>query len=272
MLKQSATLLILHAVLSQPLAAQTGSTTDSGTWAVYDRETTSGMPLVVSAKVNDPQAEALLQSGDATEVNCRAEPAFVGAWGMPQGTDRFYPLEDAFDADPALRLAGALHIASASGDGQRRIFILHPGPLDLAAILQAFPISGYSCAAKAVSDLTEIRRLVTLTPIEWQLHLDQSVILNLAQNGDNGSAVRKTDFWFYGPRSALEGLVAELQRSDLVLDHWQNAPDAVVLTRDMAVTISEFATLSPILLEAAQKHGVDYDGWETMVAAQAPQP
>lgn len=249
--------------VAQPLAAQNDPAADSDSWIIYDRVASDGMPLVVLALMDNQQAQTLLQSGHATAVVCRADSASY--MGMPQDIARLYALEDRIAADPALRAAGAIHIASVTGQDQRRIFIAHPDPLDLSPILHATPISGYSCAAEEVLDRWSLIQLVTPTAIDVELSGDQSVISNLGQNGDDGSTPRKTDFWFYGPRTSLDKLATDLQTHGFSVDHVVTSPEGIVLSREMPVTMATFRSLTPVLINAAQNSGVQYDGWETIV-------
>ncbi|MFC3179619.1 ribonuclease E inhibitor RraB [Cypionkella sinensis] len=265
-IKKIAALIIGLFAVSQPLMAQTAAT-DSDIWIVYDRVASDGRPLVIFARTGNIRAQTLLQNGRATVVACRADAKDVDGNGMPQETKRLYVLEDRLADDPALREAGMIHLASVTGQGQRRIFFLHPEQLDLSQILQATPISGYSCDAEDVPDRLTLSQLVTPTAADIQLSGDQSVIFDLGKNGDDGSAARRTDFWFYGPRASLDLLAADLSTEGFTVERWLTGPDGVVLTRDMSITMSTFRVLTPIIVDAVQKSGVDYDGWETMVIA-----
>ena len=270
MIKKIFSLIIGLVALSQPLVAQNDAAADGDSWIIYDRVASDGMSLVVLALKDNPQAQTLLQTGHATAVVCRADS--VSYMRMRQDIARLYSLEDRIAADAALRAAGAIHIASVTGQDQRRIFVVHPNLLDLSPILDATPISGYSCAAEAVVDRLPLIQLVTPTAIDIQLAGDQSVIMNLEKNGDNGSAARKTDFWFYGPRASLDKLAADLQTHGFSVDHLVTSPEGIVLSREMLVTMATFRTLTPVLINAAQNSGVQYDGWETVVVQPSTQP
>ena len=270
MIKKIFSLIIGLVAVSQPLVAQNDAAADGDSWIVYDRVASDGMPLIVFAQMDNPQAQTLLQTGRATAIACHADSASY--MGMPQDIARLYTLEDRIAADPALRAAGALHIASVTGQDQRRIFVVHPNPLDLSPILHATPISGYSCAAEAVVDRPSLIQLVTPTAIDIELSADQSVISNLGQNGDDGSAPRKTDFWFYGPRASLDKLAAVLQTHGFSVDHVVTSPEGIVLSRETPVTMATFRSLTPVLINAAQNCGVQYDGWETVVVQPSTQP
>ena len=264
MLKRIASLLIGFSAVSQPVDAQSDQTAaNDGRWVIYDRVAPDGKPLVIVARTGNAQVRTLLLTGRATVVICRTDPANINDQGMPQGTDRLYPLEDKLDHE--LPGAGAIRVASVTGQGQRRMFFLHRDPLDLSPMLQTARVRGFSCISSEVDDRQVLISLVTPTPIEIQLNGDQEVIANLQKAGDSGFAPRKTDFWFYGEKGSLNGLAANLKTRGFLIDHWLSDPTGVVLSRSMSVVMAAFQALTPALVAAAQQSGVDYDGWETIV-------
>ena len=264
MLKRIASLLMGFSAVSQPVDAQSDKTAaNDDRWVIYDRVASDGKPLVIVARTGNAQIRTLLHTGRATVVICRADPANINGQGMPQGTDRLYPLEDKLDQE--LPGAGAIRVASVTGQGQRRMFFLHRDPLDLSPMLQTAQVQGFSCTSSEVDDRQGLIGLVTPTPVEMQLNGDQEVIANLQKAGDSGLAPRKTDFWFYGEKRSLNELAANLKSRAFSIDHWLRDPTGVVLSRNMSVEMAAFQALTPVLVAAAQQSGVDYDGWETMV-------
>ena len=272
MIKRIASLLVGLSSISQPVSAQADNATSatSERWMIYERVASDGKPLVVVARVGNASAQALLLNGRATAVICRADPANVNDQGMPEGTQRLYPIEDKLDEEPALLAAGAIRVASVTGQGQRRMYILHRDPLDLSQLLGTIKVQGFSCDALEVNDRQAMARLLTPTPLEVQLNGDQEVIASLQKSGDDGRLTRKTDFWFYGQRRSLEKLSFDLKARGFSIDHWLNDPTGVVLSRKMPVSFPVFQELTPIIVDVAEQSGVDYDGWETMVVSQPP--
>ncbi|GAA0335641.1 hypothetical protein GCM10009087_52630 [Sphingomonas oligophenolica] len=236
---------------------------------VYERAASDGKPLVIVARTGNAGVRALLLNGRATVVICRTDPTNVNDQGMPQGTERLYSIEDKLDEAPALLAAGALRVASVTGQGQRRMFFVHREPLDLAPVLQTAQVQGFSCDASEVDDRQALINLATPTPLESQVNGDREVIAGLQKSGDDGHASRKTDFWFYGQRRSLGALTANLNAHGFSVDHWLSGPTGVVLSREMPVDVPAFQTLTPIIVGAAEQAGVDYDGWETIVVSQA---
>ncbi len=237
---------------------------------IYDRVASDGKPLVVVVKAGNASAKALLLNGRATAVICRADLPNVNDQGMPEGTQRLYPLEDNIDKEPALLASGVIRVASVTGQGQRRMFVLHRDPLDLSQLLRTIKARGFSCDASEVNDRSALIRLLTPTPLEVQMNGDQEVIANVQKSGDDGHTARKTDFWFYGKKRSLEKLSFDLKSRGFTIDHWLNDPTGVVLSRKMPVDFAVFRELTPIIVEAVKRSEVDYDGWETVVVSQPP--
>lgn len=270
MIKQIVALFLGLLSVVKPVKAQTyqPASADSDSWISFDRLASDGMPLVVLSKTGNSQADFLLINGRATAVICRTDPMNVDSSGMPQGTARLYDLEDKIAEEQTLLAARAIHIASVTGQGQRRIFIVHPNPLDLAPFLEASQVQGFKCDAAEVEDRQALIQLITPKSLDIQLNGDLSVIASLQQNGDDGLTPRKTDFWFYGQRATLDMLAVSLAAHGFFVDHWLTEPDGVVLSREMPTAWPEFQELTPIIIEAAEHAGVEYDGWETVVISR----
>lgn len=258
MIKQTVALFLGLLSVLKPVTAQTGepASAEDDRWILFDRVAFDGMPLVVLSRIGNSQAEFLLINGRATAVICRTDPMNVDNWGMPQGTAHLYDLEDKIAKEPTLLAARAIHMASVTGQGQRRIFIVHPDPLDLAPFLEASQVQGFSCDAAEVEDRLALIQLITPKSLDIQLNGDRSVIASLQQNGDDGLTPRETDFWFYGQRASLDILTASLAVYGFSVDHWLSGPDGVVLTREMPTSWPEFQELTPIIIKAAEHAGV----------------
>lgn len=265
---------LLVGALAVPQAAQ-AEADNTGTgeaWVVYERTGVNGLPLVVLARTGNAEGEMLLREGLVTAVSCRADADNMNENGMPQGTDRLYALEDRLAGERALVDAGGVHVASVTGDGQRRTFYAHRAPIDLNAIVRGMSVPGFSCDASTVADRQSLIALITPTALERQLNGDQSIIAVLQQKGDDGHVPRKTDFWFYGDKQGIASLAAYLKPKGFTVDHALKDPAGVVLSRNMAIDLAEFRSITPSLVEAADRAGVEYDGWETRVVRPASAP
>lgn len=248
---------------------------DGASWILFERATEHEYPLVVLARHGNPVLESALEDALMTVVTCQADLALVNDLGMPQQTDRIYPLEDFLASELTAFDVGAMHAASITGDGERRMVYVHTAPLDFAPLLEAFPVPGYTLSAGAPADRAALAVLITPSALDHKLNGDMGVISTLAEHGDDGSQARKTDFWFYGERAALGAAADELAAHGFAFSHETENADGVVLSAEIAPNFMTFRTLSPVLLDVAARHGVTYDGWETFVwrpEPPAPEP
>jgi regulator of RNase E activity RraB len=248
---------------------------DDDTWMLFERLTPDSYPLVMLARTGNLTVDDALTHGTITVVRCQADVAIVNDRGMPQHTDRIYQVEDGLARELGAFDVRAYHVASITGDGERRMVYVHEAPLDFDPLLQMFRPEGYSLSASVTADRAALIDLMTPTAIDRQLSGDMDVISNLEKNGDDGTTPRKTDFWFYGERSSLERIAADLAPWGYTVDHWLDEPEGVVLTSETAVDFGTFGKVTPVLVSAAEKHGATYDGWETFVVstnAPAPKP
>ena len=248
---------------------------DADKWILFDRQTQDGYPLVVLARTGNAAVERSLQQETVTIVRCEADSSIVNDRGMPGHTDRIYQIEDQIANQLEAQKIMAFHVASVTGDGLRRLVYSHSAALDFEPILEQFRVEGYSLTSALADDRDSIIALVSPTSIERQLNGDLGVISNLEKHGDDGRAVRKTDFWFYDARPALETAAVELQPWGYTVDHWLSDPEGVVLTTNTAVDFETFRNITPVLVGIADRHGLNYDGWETFVVlpeSEAAQP
>lgn len=179
--------------------------------------------------------------------------------------DCLYELEDRLVSEVDRGPGAAYHTASVTGDGRRVIYFAHDRGFQMKAILEAVQSEVADLSIVTSFDFDVYRDFVTPTDLDKQMDGDRQVIGNLQENGDECVDPRKTDFWFYGAKPALEKLVGLLTLEGLKVDHWLNDPVGVVLSHDVVPNISTFAQLTPLLLEKADECGVEYDGWETFV-------
>lgn len=240
-------------------------------WILLERRTKDGYPLIVRVRTGNSLVDQALVEAAITVVRCQAAIELVDDNGLPQHSDRCYSLEDGLASELEALGVGAFHVASVTGEGERRLIYAHSGPLEFEPLLSLFPVEGYALST-AMEDQTRLIELIMPTRVDEQLNGDLAVISNLKAHGDNGSVPRKTDFWFYGPTSGLQQVVAELGPWGYIVDHWINDPTGVVLSSETPVDFGSFREVTPVLVATAERHGVTYDGWETLVLQDEPPP
>ena len=236
---------------------------DTDTWMLFERTTSDGFPLVVLARTGNSLVDEMLRSGFVTVVECQPDPSIINDRGMPQHTDRIYPAED--EMAEFLAGTGALHIASVTGDGLRRVFYAHTDPIDFPTIVGRFVVQEYTLQAGRAENVADWIPIISPTEIDRQLSGDRGVITQLENAGDTLTTPRKVDFWAYGDRPSLTDFARELGSWDFEVDHWLDGEDGLVLTRELAPNLDTFREVTPVLVETADRHGVTYDGWETIV-------
>jgi regulator of RNase E activity RraB len=198
-------------------------------------------------------------------VICDVYPHLVREDGMPAEMDGLYELEDCLVSEVDRGPGATYHTASVTGDGRRVIYFAHDREFQMKSILDAVRSDVADLSIATSFDFEVYRDFVTPTDLDKQMDGDRQVISNLQENGDECVDSRKIEFWFYGNKPALEKLVAVLTLQSFKVDHWLDDPLGVVLSRDVAPNFSTFSQLTPLLVEQADKCGVEYDGWETFV-------
>jgi hypothetical protein len=249
----------VHGVAIDPVAGQ------DDRWMLMERKAISGLPLVVLARVDNPRVSASLDADILTEVRCKADQSLLLENEMPSAISRIYALEDALADHQSFIKARALHVASITGEGVRRIVYSRILASDAESIVSSINIEGFSCRTNQIVDRKALSIIIVPTDLDRQLDGDMSVISNLKKEGDLGNVVRRTDFFFIGEESRLKRLASSLTAKGFQISEIPKKPGSIVLYREMAVDFSEFQVLTPSLLEAAKNSGVTYDGWETFV-------
>ena len=242
-------------------------------WMTFMRHSEDGYPLSIYVRMGNPRVESFANSGLITALRFDLAVELVREDGMPADIAALQDLEERFLRELQLLQVGALHLASVTGDGGRSVYFVHELEIDFLPLVDHFRAPNVRISASLVSSRAELLDLISPTAVEQQLNGDIRVISNLEQNGDDGTAARRTDFWFYGQRMHLEEFVAELAPRGYAVDRWLDDPEGVVLFIEMPVDFGTFREVTPVLVGAAQKHEVTYDGWETFVIRRdAPEP
>jgi len=246
---------------------------DEDQWILLERCSADNLPLVVRSRKN-PTIAQFAEQNVVSAVICDVYPHLVRKDGMPTEMDGLYDLEDRLVAEVDREDGAAYHTASVTGDGRRVIYFAHDRSFPMRTVLDAVQSDVADLSVFTSFDLDVYRDFITPTDLDKQIDGDRQVIENLQKNGDECVVPRKTDFWFYGEKPALEKLVSVLKAKGLKADHWVDDPVGVVLSNEVAPNLSTFAQLTPLLLSSAEECGVEYDGWETFVlkAEGAPLP
>lgn len=106
---------------------------------------------------------------------------------------------------------------------------------------------------------------------ELQALKDEAVLQSLREQGDSLSRARQVDHWFFLPNSASRSALAKRlsQEGFRVVD--QHDPESedeqfgLRVARVESVQPEHIKQVTAWLLELADEHGGDYDGWQTSV-------
>ena len=234
-------------------------------WMVFWRSTPDGYPLSVSVRMNNPHIQDLVNRGILTGFRFDLTVEHTRDDGMPSDVGQLQDFEVRLLKEVELLDVGACHVASVTGDGGRWTYLGHERPIDFGPLASLFQEHGVQASASVVSDREALIGLISPTSVEQQLNDDIGVISNLEKEGDDGRAPRRTDFWFYGDRSRLDEFAAELAPRRYAIDRRLDDPEGIVLYSETAVDFGTFQEITPVLVGAAERHSVIYDGWETFV-------
>lgn len=244
---------------------------DNDQWMLLERVSADDYPLIVRSRLNSAISD-FAEANAAIAVICDVLPELVREDGMPTCLNELYELEDSIVACLDDVGENAFHTASATGDGRRVIYFAVDATLDVEHIVSKIVSKVATISVLKTFQFDVYRDFITPTALDRQFDGDRSVISNLGSHGDSGSTPRKIDFWFYGDRSSLKQCVQRLAANDFEVDHWLEDPVGVVLTKVAAADFDAFRQITPLLVETAAECGVTYDGWETLVLRNEPEP
>jgi hypothetical protein len=242
---------------------------DEDRWILLRRVSDADMPMIVRTRMN-PEVHAFSQSNHVSAVICDVQPALVDEYGMPKCMEALYAFEDRLVGFMEGRLNRVYHTASATGDGRRTIYLAHRAGADIANLASSVQIEVADVWVTDDFTFEAYHGFTAPTPLDVQTESDERVISALEGHGDDGFTPRKIEFWFYGKRSALEVMAAQLANLGLAIEHWLDGDqEGVVMSTIAPATHEHFSMLTPALVYAAQSAGVEYDGWGTDVIAQS---
>jgi len=235
---------------------------DEDQWILLERSSSDGFPLIVRRRIN-PFVDQFAEANRIFAAVFDIYPDHVRDDGLPTCVDELHRLEDIINDVVTASGITAYHTASVTGDGRRTQYFATSLDVDASRVVPVIASSFGELVIYDDLDFNTYRDFVTPTALDKQLDGDQSVISNIEKKGDDGTALRKIDFWFYGTRLALEAVVQTLASRGFAVDHWLEEPSGVVLSYTTAAIMNYFRELTPLLIDTARDIGVEYDGWET---------
>lgn len=238
---------------------------DEDCWMLIERHSQEGLPLMVRSRINNSAITSFEDNNRVSAIILDLRPEYVTDEGFPRNLDDVHHLEDEIVERLVTLSSRCFHTASVTGDARRVMYIAHTSSTPLDDIVKSIDVNFGELQLFDDFELEVYRDFVLPTAVDSKLDGARAVITALENNGDVGTVERKIDFWFYGDRGALEGVLGDLKKIGLELDHWLDEPVGLVATSHAPATIAHFEELTPQLVELANGHGIEYDGWETFI-------
>lgn len=234
----------------------------------------------------DPDGDLYILSdvGLLDEVDSVA-PAGLFRVDLPVTSEDGYPdeiqddtlntIED--DLHPQLEALGGLYVGRITRPGMRSLFYyanLTEAQVEVL-VRKAEKRFRIKVGTYLGSDPEHLvyKRMLYPTPEEWSLIKDFGVFEQLGENGDERDEPREIRHWAYFPdRASAEGFAAEIKASGYVIhDIGDGPPDrpakrmCIRFTREDTPAYGGFTSANIELRKSAERHGGEYDGWETEV-------
>lgn len=238
---------------------------DEDGWMLIERQSAEGLPLLVRSRVINRAITSFENDNKVSAIVLDLRPEYVTDNGFPRNLDDVHRLEDEIVEKLSALSSICFHTASVTGDARRVMYVAHSNTESLDNLVKSFEVNFGEFQLFDDFDIEVYREFVTPTALDKQRNGDQAVIAALQSNGDVGDIARKIDFWFYGDRAALDGILNGLREIGLELDHWLEDPNGLVACSNAPATSAYFRELTPQLVELADIYGVEYDGWETFI-------
>jgi hypothetical protein len=101
---------------------------------------------------------------------------------------------------------------------------------------------------------------------------NRRLVFTLRQHGDVVSTPRRVDHWVYfETASSRQAFVDDVAREEFTLDHAIDGDNfGAKIYRTDSVELDHIHDVEMMLVELAETHGGDYDGWETPIVKPPP--
>lgn len=195
--------------------------------------------------------------------------------GSPQDADRLVAMEDdlceraageGFHPVGRLRSAGVWTIFFYGADGTRSRF-----DEVVSAVTAAHAIGEYETGTKPDAGWSLYREFLLPDAERWRWMNDRRVVDALRDHGDLSDRPRRVDHWVYFAsaddrdrfveQAAAEGFSLESAHKN----DESALPFAAQMFKEDAVELEHIHAVVMSLVELAEAHDGDYDGWETFI-------
>ena len=194
--------------------------------------------------------------------------------GLSSGEEapKLYEIEDALTAGPLAR-SGAELLGRITGNGRREFYFYSPDErsLEPAAleVRQAFPDYDFASGAQSDPEWSQYRDLLYPSEVDMQGIQNRRVLDQLEKRGDVHSIPRPVDHSIrfqnaenrraYAAAAVRLGFTVQDELDDV--GNGEDWPYNLVLIRTDPVVLNHLNGVTGQLLELAEQHDADYDGW-----------
>ncbi|HEY1811147.1 MAG TPA: DUF695 domain-containing protein [Kofleriaceae bacterium] len=197
--------------------------------------------------------------------------------GTPSEAEALHRLEDAFIA--AATKYGLVYVGRLRNAGNWQLtFYGAPDHDDALNALARAKLGErqFEIGSKPDADWTYYREFLLPDAERRQWISDRRLVGVLQEHGDVLATPRRVDHWVYFETAAsrqgfVEGAIREGFALESLLDDDASPPRfGAQVFRDDHVELDHIHAVVGTLLEIAEEHGGDYDGWETYVVKPPP--
>ncbi len=208
-------------------------------------------------------------------ITLRLQLEKVDTYGFPtpEEQQRYTEAEDAL-IETLDAHGGCRHVGSTTGQGRRCLCWYGREDADLENVIRQvmsrFPHLQYEMQTQPDPQWTHYRQLLP-TAAEYRVFLDDQVLHQLREMGDQAEVPRNVDHWVYFPdaesrqqfsqRAQKYGFQVKSQRDDAQ----RRLPFELVVHHTIPMETAQVHETTLRLLTLAEKFGGQYDGWETSI-------
>jgi regulator of RNase E activity RraB len=263
-----------------PAPGKTAPAPATGQWAVYPA-TIEGAPASVVVDLSLGERAPMKVYAQLLWVSIRMKHPGEHGMGVAEEARAFGPIEDAL-ATPIENGLGAQHPGRIRSKGEWRLYYYARSSAGFKeavdAVMKGHPTRQYTIGEKADPDWELYRTVLFPDQERMAWIMDLRVVQQLQENGDPLTEARRVDHWIYFPDAAARDRFAPAARAAGFAvesaDHVQNGKTqpGIRIHRKDFVDIDRIHTVVMELKALAQKHGGEYDGWETVVLGPGAEP
>lgn len=258
---------------TQPAAQTATGSAPAQDWVLYP-VTMEGAPASVIVNLALAERAPMKEYAQLLWVSIRMEHPGERGMGVAEEADAFGPIEDALVSRMESGL-GALYPGRIRTKGEWRLYYYARTSAGFKeavdGVMKGYPTRKYTIGEKSDAGW-ELYRTV-LFPDEERLAWtkDFRVVVQLQESGDPLTEARRVDHWIYFPDAAARDRFAPAAKAagfavdaNGPVQEAQEQPGIRIYRTDF-VDIDRIHAVVMELRALAQKHGGDYDGWETAV-------